>query len=319
MAQTTSYAKMRVAARLATGLALDLVKLAGFGRDVVDAVLITAIAQANAAQITRSPELQRKYATLDLPPPADLRRPVSISAVAHSLRIPFETARRRIAALAKLGLVVQTTGGVLVSTGHDNPRFRILAEAHYALVRDLYCRLRTMGFLEDLGGPALPAFDPGNPPLRLVMRLSADYLLRMAEPLTVHIGDLVTALIILDVFRANTEHLPDSEGGAEDPTMSIESFVPDELRRPVRAGDVADRLSMPRETARRRLLRLVADGRCERTPEGFFVPARVLARGPVIRFMQDNRSHLHRMYVALADYGVVAEWEHNILRLRGAA
>jgi hypothetical protein len=37
-----------------------------------------------------------------------------------------------------------------------------------------------------------PPFDPEHPPVRLVIRLSADYLLRLAEPLSLHVGDLVT-------------------------------------------------------------------------------------------------------------------------------
>ena len=75
MAHDVSHQSLRVAARLANGFALDLVKLGGFGRDVVDGLLLAAISQANVAQITRNPELQRRYATLDQPPPDELRRP----------------------------------------------------------------------------------------------------------------------------------------------------------------------------------------------------------------------------------------------------
>src|SRR5690349_5823504 len=102
---------IRVAARLGNGFALDLVKLGGFGRDVIDGLLLVAISQANVAQITRSPELQRTYARLDEAPPDDLRRPVSINAIAGSLRIPFETARRRIASLAEADVVRMTPKG----------------------------------------------------------------------------------------------------------------------------------------------------------------------------------------------------------------
>src|SRR6185436_6308089 len=133
---------MRVAGRLANGFALDLVKLGGFGRDVIDGLLMAAISQANVAQITRSPELQRTYATLDQPPPDELRRPVSISAIANSLRIPFETARRRITALSELGIVKTVPKGVIIPTGPLNsPFYRMGAEAHYQLVRNLYFRL----------------------------------------------------------------------------------------------------------------------------------------------------------------------------------
>src|ERR1041384_4981597 len=114
MAREAPHNSMRVAGRLANAFALDLVKLGGFGRDVIDALLLAAISQANVAQITRSPELQRQYATLDAAPPDELRRPVSINAIAGSLRIPFETARRRIAALKDLGVIKVTAHGVIV-------------------------------------------------------------------------------------------------------------------------------------------------------------------------------------------------------------
>src|SRR5688572_33336373 len=138
MARDASHASLRVAARLANGFALDLAKLGGFGRDILDALLLCAISQANVAQITRNPELQRAYATLDQPPPDELRRPVSISAVANSLRMPFETARRRIAALKALGVVQTTPRGVIVPAELLNTAFfRHAGEAHYVLVRNL--------------------------------------------------------------------------------------------------------------------------------------------------------------------------------------
>jgi hypothetical protein len=106
------------------------------------------------AQISRSPELQRAYATLDCPPPDELRRPVSISAIANSLRIPFETARRRIAALVELGIVKSAPRGVIIPMGPLNsPFYRMTAEAHYLLIRTLYFRLRGIGLLEDLPRP----------------------------------------------------------------------------------------------------------------------------------------------------------------------
>jgi hypothetical protein len=320
MAREAPHNSMRVAARLANAFALDLVKLGGFGRDVVDGLLMAAIAQANVAQITRSPQLQRAYATLDQPPPDELRRPVSISAIANSLRLPFETARRRIAALIELGIVKTLPRGVIIPAGPLNsPFYRMGAEAHYALVRNLYFRLRGIGLLEDLPRPNGPPFDPEHAPVRLVIRLSSDYLLRLAEPVSLHVGDLVSGLIMMDVIHANTEHLPDSEGGDADGDWSPEGFVADRLRKPVRITTLSERLGIPHETIRRHLARLVQADRCVRLDDGFVAPRRILARAPFIQFMTDNQSHLHRLYCGLADSGVLSEWEREILTLRGAA
>jgi DNA-binding Lrp family transcriptional regulator len=307
-----------VAARLANGFALDLVKLGGLGRDVVDGLLVAAITQTNVAQITRNPDLQRAYATLDQPPPDEMRRPVSVSAIANSLRMPFETVRRRIGALTELGVVRVVPKGVIVPTSPlTTPVYRTISAAHFQLVRSFYLRLKAIGVLGDLPQPSGPGFDPENPPVRLVIRLSSDYLLRLAEPITLHIGDLVTGLIMMDVVQANTEHLPDTEGGGED--LSPSGFVPDSLRRPVRVSALSRRLGIPPETVRRHLASLVATDRCERREDGYLVPARVFARATFIQFMMDNQSHLQRLFSALAEFGVTSQWDKEMDGLEGAA
>lgn len=320
MTQATPHNRLRVAARLANGFALDLVKLGGFGRDVIDGLLLVAISQANVAPIERDPDLQLAYATLDQAPPDDLRRPVSISAIANSLKIPFETTRRRISALVDLGLLKTVGRGVILPQAPLNsPFYRLGAEANYRLVRTLYCRLRDIGFLHDLPRPNRPAFDPDAPPVRLVIRLSSSYLLRLAEPLTDHMGDLVTALVLMDLIHANTEHLPDTEGGDEAPDWSPDGFVADVHRKPATITMLSQRLGIPQETVRRHIARLVKDDRCDRVAEGYLVPSRVLSRGPFVHYMTANQVNLHRLYVSLAEFGVVSEWESELLRLRGAA
>lgn len=320
MAREAPQTSIRVAARLANGFALDLVKLGGFGRDVIDGLLLVAISQANVAQITRNADLQRTYASLDQPPPDEMRRPVSVSAIANSLRLPFETVRRRIAALTDLGVARAVQRGVIIPTAPLNsPFYRMGAEANYALVRNLYFRLRGIGLLEDLPRPNVPPFDPDRPPVRLVIRLSSDYLLRLAEPVTQYMGDLVSGLLLMDVIHANTEHLPDTEGGDPGGGWSPQGFVPDALRRPIRPTALAERLGIPPETVRRHLQRLVDADQCERTGNGYLVPGRILARPPFVQYVLDNQSHLHRLYAGLADFGVLSEWEHEILTVRGAA
>lgn len=320
MAQAAPHTSIRVAARLTNGFALDMVKLGGFGRDVIDGLLLVAISQANVAQIIRDPDLQLAYATLDQAPPDDIRRPVSISAIANSLRIPFETARRRISTLTELGIVRTERRGVIVPQAPlMSPFYRLGAEANYGLVRTLYYRLRGIGLLEGLPRPNGPPFDPEHPPFRLVIRLSSSYLLRLAEPLSEHIGDLVTALILMDVIQANIEHLPDNEGGDADLAWSPEGFVADHHREPVSVTQLSQRLGIPQETVRRHLARLLKDDRCERIADGYQVSSRILAREPFVQYMIANQLNLHRLYVALAEFGVLSEWEREILRLRGAA
>lgn len=316
MAQDAPLANLRTAARLANGFMLDLVKLGRFGRDVVDAILLTAISQANVLPITRDPVLQRRYATLDQPPPDDLRRPVSISAVAHSLHVPFETARRRIAAMVEAGIVYSTPRGVIIPQAPlDSPTYRTLATAHYEIVRGLYLRLTPLQLFDFPSHP--PEFSAAAPPVRLVSRLSANYLLRLSEPITENAGDLVSALILLDMIHANTEHLPDL-GVRTDPAVS-NGYLPDDQRRPVRVSTLSERLGIPPETVRRHLNRLARLDRCERTETGYIVPGRVLSQGPFVRYMLDNNLHMQRFFAGLAEYGITTLWDHEANALRGAA
>jgi hypothetical protein len=293
------------------------VKLGGYGRDVIDGLLIAAISQANVAQITRSPDLQLRYATVEAVPPDEIRRPVSINAVATSLHIPFETARRRIAALAKSGRAQIGPAGVIIPTAPlISPTYRIAVEANSRLVSTLYQRLRHIGLLRDLPRAVTP-YEGDAPPHRLVIRLSSDYVLRLAEPVTQNMGDLVAGLILMDVIQANTEHLPDDERGES--ALDPNGFLPDHRRRPVRVAFLSERLGIAQETVRRHLARLIEEDRCERTPDGYIVPSRVLARPLFMQYMADNQVNLQRLFHALAEYGVTDRWDREAPALRGAA
>ena len=95
--------------RASIGFLLDTFAASRAGGDVVDPLILAVILEANIAPVTNDPQLAPKYAALDDPPPEDLRRAVSINAVAASLRLPYETVRRRVGRLAKLGACVITS------------------------------------------------------------------------------------------------------------------------------------------------------------------------------------------------------------------
>jgi DNA-binding transcriptional ArsR family regulator len=310
-----SLTTLRAAARIANGFALDLVRLGGFGRDVIDGLLLAAVGAANVSQITRDPALQLAYATLDQEPPDELRRPVSINALATSLRLPFETVRRRIKKFEELGIVHTTPKGVIIAAVSSNaPFYRIAFTAHYQMVRTLYGRFWRLGLLRDLPHRECAIFDPENPPIRLVTRLSRDYVLRLIDPLTEHIGDVLTGIILMDVIHANTEHLPDIEAGTDQ--EGPEGFLPDDQRRPVRAAAISQRLKVSHETVRRHLKSLVEDGRCVVVGNAYVVPAEVLSRGPFLRYMLDNQTHMQRLFQGLAEAGVTAAWDAEETQLR---
>lgn len=76
--------------------------------------IVAAIVASNVRAITADPVLAARYAADDTPPPDELRAPVSVRALAQELDVPFETVRRRVAALEQAGVVIRSARGVIV-------------------------------------------------------------------------------------------------------------------------------------------------------------------------------------------------------------
>lgn len=295
----------RVAGRLSVAFLLDCVEIGRGDRPLVDSLILMGIVQANVGLLTREPDLQRAYAAYDSPPPDDLRRGVSVNAVANSLRLPYETVRRRITGLERQGLCVNGERGVYVPQQMlMSPEHMAAAFATYDLLRRFYYRLKDVGALR-----GFPEVSPAPPSdlVRAILRVFADYFLRVVDAVTRNVGDIVAAFVLLGILTANTEHLPDDEAGAAG--SEVGDFVTDALRRPVSASALSRRLRLPDETVRRHVAQLVADGRCVRTPQGCLIPAEALARPAWTGMMAENLSHLNRMFSDLAYLGVLAGWD----------
>ena len=310
MSPEAPISTLRLALRAANGFALEMLQVYRGDRDFADAVIIATLVQCNAGSVTGEAALRRRYAGFDTPPPEELRRAISVNALAASLGLPFETVRRRTKQLIADGICVSTAAGVRFADGViGGEAQRRSLERTYALVQALYDRLVRANCVQLMTLPALaaPDFPPEAPPVRIVWRAAADYFLRMMELLLPNFSNLATAFIVLEVARANTQGLSDAVRG-EDGTEP-EAFVPDSCRRPVRASDVADKLGLPHETVRRNLQALVKDGRCQRAHDGYIVPAAVLARPNVVAAWSANFRNLGRMFGELADTGVLALWD----------
>jgi DNA-binding Lrp family transcriptional regulator len=300
---------LRIAARISNAFVLDLVKLGMHRRDVIDPLLRTALLQANEGHMIRDPELRRRYATLDDDVPDNLRRPASINAIATSLGIPFETARRRIGAMAEAGICIITANGVIVSSAATNaPAYRTACAVQFEKLHNLYGRLRAIEFLEAPRPPSIP-FDPSNPPYRLAGRIVVEYVLRFTEPITRHIRDVVTGLTLMELILANTEELDGGLVSAED--LGSEGVLADSFRKPVSITALGRRLDIPHETTRRHVQRLLDRGLCVKVHGGYIVPAEALARPPFMQMWLDNQIHLNRLFQSLDEFGVLAIWEQG--------
>lgn len=280
--------------RLAGRLLLDQITVARLTFDLVDALIVVAITQANVEPVSRDVVLQRRYATFDQSPPNELRRPISVNAVAHSLGMPFETVRRRLVKMSRLGVFKTTKQGIYFPTRIvPDGRHRAALELGYARIKTLHEALVLDGWGQDYG-PASPW--AGESPLRLVARVSSDYLLRFVHLLMEETGDPVAAAVWLAIFC-------DSPAVADQDRRTARS-----PNRPLTQAALARRLRLPGETTRRRIHELAEMGLCSQSSRGVMVTASVLARPGVQRLLKRNRHDLRRMFSTLAEFGIPQAW-----------
>lgn len=300
-------------ARLSAGLVLDLVSITSEGLGVLDALLMAAIVQANLAEIGRRADLQALYAEASRVAPDALRRPITVNALANSLGLPFETVRRRLRRLEAKALCGRVASGVIVPASVlASTAYVARGSQAYARVRAFYEQMRDLGLLPELPA-ATVALGPGGLPLRAVARLASDYMLRVIEILQSVLPDLVDGLLVLAAVRANLEHLPWDTGGDEAP-----GGAQDTEPRPVPVTELARRLGLPAETARRHALQLAEQGVLRRVPGGMIAPAEALGGARLREAMVRNSADVDRLLTGLARLGVIDHWD-PLARRRSAA
>ncbi|MBL8553759.1 MAG: hypothetical protein JNL41_05735 [Phenylobacterium sp.] len=291
-------------APLSLAFFLDLVDI-GRRRDVVDALLFGAIVVANLEPLNRDPDLVHAYAAPDAALPDELRRPVSINAVAQSLRLPFETARRRIARMAGAGDLAVTPRGVYVPAGIiGQPGFMATVFRRHERLRRFYDDLRAVQAV-----PTPPASDPvpsaapGDvQPIRITNRAVAEYMMRVVDGPLGLAGDAVGALLLMQMTRLNTEGLDDA---------GLFAWAADPLARarPVRTGHLARALRFSAETTRRHAIGLEALGLCARRQAGLIATATPAARAVIVQLADENLTSVQRLFARLRQLGALDAWD----------
>ena len=291
-------------ARASIEMIMDMIEITRGAGSVLDPLIVSTVLEGNLALFNQDPELQRRYAEIDRPPPDELRRPISIAAVAGSLSLPYETVRRRAGQLVRSGALAATPKGLTVpAAALATPAYLAAAVARYERLKRFYLELKQAGVTAPAASaePQDPALS--GPPVRLVNRIIGEYMLRVNEQLLRRVGDAVSGILVLELGRANAEHL-DHEA------RRIEAPLPDDLRRPVSLLALARRLRLPPETVRRHVLRLEAEGLARKVRGGWLAEISALPRGgaagpPIAR----NLANVGRLLSRLASLGVVAYWE----------
>jgi DNA-binding Lrp family transcriptional regulator len=296
--------------RIAVGFYIDLVEISREGGDVLSPLLLAAVIEANVANINHDPALQVTYLDLDTPPPDQLRRPVSMNALAASLGLPFETVRRRLRQLQQAGRCETGPRGVVVpSAALSTPEYVRLAILRYERLKRLYRDIdHHIGLAQvqlELERPAEPTplrLDPARPPIRLCNRLIGQYALRLTEVLVPPIGDAYAAFLLLNIVRAGIRTLPLDEAAAG------QALEP-QARAAVRPSKLAEVLALPPETVRRHLAALQTAGYLDRVDDGFAISAAAL-KGPVAHgLVGAAAANAVIMFQRLRRFGVLALWD----------
>ena len=289
---------------LSLDFVLDVIAVAPGEQHLLDTLLCSAITLANIAPVFRDAEVRAAYVLNEALLDDSRRRPMSVNALATSLGLPYETVRRRVAALGAREVLGMVEGGVVMPPATIGRPDHVRAGLQtYERCRRLYGELKAID-----GLPALPRsarLSPGARPMWTVTRLVGDYSLRFIELAMRELGELQDSLLFLGIVRQNVEHL-----GLADLRGDDGAPLPDRLRRPVSAAALARRLGLPTETVRRHLVRLAEEGLCRSLGRrGVIVPAEVIALPAAQTVMDENVRNLHRLFTALGHLGVLKLWD----------
>jgi DNA-binding Lrp family transcriptional regulator len=290
--------------RASLGFILDVFHLTRNGGDILGPLISSVIIESNVALINQDPEVSGRYAALDTPPPDELRRPISINAVATSLRLPYETVRRRVAAAIAAGTCVATPKGVYVpAAALQGPAHETLLIARYERLKQFYFELKALEVFQgvNLAPPGAPVLT--SPPVRAGNRAISEYSLRVIEGIMRRIGDPLTGILLLEMTRANAEPTDRAH-------FAMDAPLPDMLRVPVTTLTLARRLGLPAETVRRHVAKLDALGFCRKTKGGRLAALEQLGQGNNGEHgLADNLINVQRLFAKCAALGIVPYWE----------
>jgi hypothetical protein len=81
--------------------------------DLLEGLVMVTIIYANIGHLDRDPATSGQYLGVEDVVPDELRRPVSVLAIASSLNLPYETARRYVHKNVKAGRCRRVKGGLI--------------------------------------------------------------------------------------------------------------------------------------------------------------------------------------------------------------
>jgi DNA-binding Lrp family transcriptional regulator len=271
---------------ISAAFVVDVANISRDGGDLLEPLVFAAIVQANQAPLRHDPAVARRYGDSGEALPDELRRPISINAVAHSLRLPFETVRRKVKRLAEIGQCVVTPAGAYVPQAVIvGERHATIQAARLARVGRLHEDLRAVGFLGP--GQMLPRPPPAVL-MRTVNRALSEYMLRSCDRMVELVKGVPGGFVLLGLGSANAGHWLTPAGAGTPAT-------------PCSTRALAARLGLPPETARRRLMALADAGFAVREEPGWLAAAPASEQERLARLAADNEADLKRLFARLKE------------------
>lgn len=276
---------VRVAARIGLSFFLRHLQIVRDQRPLVDGLILLALFQANYARLSG----EQIQALVDGECGGASPTPVSMNALAQSLKLPFETVRKRVAVLCSDGLCERHQGLLLITAAQLRADlYQWQAHAVAGAVRKLYFDLADLGVLK----PAAPNWAYANAPRFDALRLATEYTLRQVEVMIDHVANPALGVLLIQILRTTTEHLDDTYTEVAE----IDDVVCDELRRPASVPMLAGRCGLTIETTRRHLAILVDRGWVARAPGGGVLVTRdMLSASPWPEARRQNVANLNRL------------------------
>ena len=151
-ATTSDHRVARAVSRLSATYILRTLPIATapFGGDILMTVVAWGILSANVEHIDHPTQGDTSYQGLDTDVPHDLKRPVSILALAQSLGLPYETTRRHVNRLLEAGMCRKVgRAGVVFTASLDSTEATQTMLANVQNIRRLYRDLRRLGIQLD--------------------------------------------------------------------------------------------------------------------------------------------------------------------------
>lgn len=278
-----------LALRLSIAFVLEVSQISRGEREILDPLILTAMLEANQATIRHDPQLASRYGKAGAALPDDLRRPISISALAKSLRLPFENVRRRVRGFVDAGICVQTAEGVYVCQAMVlSAPYRAIQAARIERLRLFQGELAAAGLLR----ATTPQADLFRLP-RAADRALAEYMLRTCDRLIALADGPVNGFVLLGLCALNGERAPALQ------PVALEEIAMLARARPATA--IARRIGAPGETVRRHLWSLQALGLAERRETGWlFAPAPGRAEELAL-LVAENARDLRRLFARLGE------------------